>query len=160
MKELRINGLQTRPPPPPPSLFFPSLCALVVSNLQGIFPVTMLASTRIVEINLANPKCRGKFNSQPKKENITKGWRQKRFFVNEKSLDAKKWILCEQVHEIEKLQKIQTFGQASIIRIMATDLQDIEILTKVSGGEVISIKAECLTRLKYRCRSFQRKLRM
>ena len=40
---------------------------------------------------------------------------------------------------------------------MATDLQDIENLTRVSGGDVIAIKAECLTRLRNRCRSFQRK---
>ena len=31
--------------------------------------------------------------------------------------------------EIEKLLKLQTFEQASIIRMMATDLQDVEILT-------------------------------
>ena len=48
---------------------------------------------------------------------------------------------------VKRLPKVQTFEQASIIRMMATDLQDITILTKVSGGNVIAIKAECLTRL-------------
>ena len=67
------------------------------------------------------------------------------------------WIFCEKVHEIEKLPKIETFEQASFIRMMATDLQDIEILTRVFVGDVIVIKAECLTRLRNRCRSFQRK---
>ena len=75
-------------------------------------------------------------------------------FCKGKSLDAKMWIFCEQVHEIEKPPKIQTLEQAPIIRMMATGLQDIEILT---GGDVIALKAECLTRLRNHCRSFQRK---
>ena len=40
--------------------------------------------------------------------------------------------------------------------MMATDLQDIEILTRVFLGIVIAVKAEWLTRLRNRCRSFQR----
>ena len=76
-------------------------------------------------------------------------------FCKRKSLDAKMWIFCEQVHEIEKPPKIHTFEKASILRMMATDLLDIEIFTRVSGGDVVAIKAECLTRLRNRCRSFQ-----
>ena len=56
---------------------------------------------------------------------------------------------------VNKLPKVQTFEQASIIRMIGTDLQDIEILNRVSGGDVIAINAECLTRLRNRCRSFQ-----
>ena len=78
-------------------------------------------------------------------------------FCKRKSLDAKMWIFCEQVHEIEKPPKIQTCEKASIMRAMATNVQDIEIFTRVSEGSVITIKAECLTRLRNRCRSFQRK---
>ena len=44
--------------------------------------------------------------------------------------------------DIKKPPKIQTFEQASIIRMMATDLQNIEILTKVSEEDVVAIKAE------------------
>ena len=46
-------------------------------------------------------------------------------------------------HFVRRLPKVQTYEQASIIRMMATDLQDIEILTRVSGGNMIAIKAEC-----------------
>ena len=56
---------------------------------------------------------------------------------------------------VKRLQKFQTFEQASIIRMLATDLQDIEILTRISERDVIAIEAECLTRLRNRCRSFQ-----
>ena len=46
---------------------------------------------------------------------------------------------------------------------MATDLQDVEIMARISGGDMISIEAKyhlsCLTKLRNRHRSFQRKLK-
>ena len=39
----------------------------------------------------------------------------------------------------EQVSKVQTFEQASIIRMMVTDLQDIELLTRFNGREVIAI---------------------
>ena len=46
---------------------------------------------------------------------------------------------------------------------MATDLQDVEIMARISGGDMIAIEAKyrlsCLTELRNRYRSFQRKLK-
>ena len=46
---------------------------------------------------------------------------------------------------------------------MATDLQDFEIMARICGGEMIAIEAKyhlsCLTKLRNRHRSFQRKFK-
>ena len=80
-----------------------------------------------------------------------------------KCLNAEKCIFCEQEHEIEQLSSVQTFEQDSNIRTMATDLQDVEIMAKISGGDLIAIEAKYhlsfLTKLRNRHRSFQRKLK-
>ena len=54
-----------------------------------------------------------------------------------KCLNAEKCIFCEQEHEIEQLSSVQTFEQDSNIRTMATDLQDVEIMARISGGDLI-----------------------
>ena len=80
-----------------------------------------------------------------------------------KCLDAEKCIFCEQEHEIENLSSVQTFEQDSNTRTMATDLLDVEIMARFSGGDMIAIKAKYhlsyLTKLRNRHRSFQRKLK-
>ena len=47
---------------------------------------------------------------------------------------------------------------------MATDLQDVEIMARISGGDMIPIEAKyhlsCLTKLRNRYRSFQRKVKL
>ena len=88
---------------------------------------------------------------------------EERRLCKRKCLDAEKCIFCEQEHEIDQLSSVQTFEQDSNIRTMATDLQDVEIMAKISGGEMIAIEAKyhlsCLTKLRNRHRSFQRKLK-
>ena len=48
---------------------------------------------------------------------------------------------CKEVDFVKRLPKVETFEQASIKRLTATNLKDIEFLTRVSGGNVIAIKA-------------------
>ena len=80
-----------------------------------------------------------------------------------KCLNAEKCIFCEQEHEIVQLSSVQTFEQDSNIKTMATDLQNVEIMARISGRDMISIEAKyhlsCLTKLRNRHRSFQRKLK-
>ena len=59
-----------------------------------------------------------------------------------KCLNAEKCIFCEKEHEIEQLSSVQTFEQDSNIKTMATDLQDVEIMARISGGDMISIEAK------------------
>ena len=75
-------------------------------------------------------------------------------FANAYVSMQKKSIFCEQDHEIENLSSVQTFEQDSNIRTMATGLQDVEIISRISGGDMIAIEAKyhlsCLTKLRNR----------
>ena len=97
----------------------------------------MLAFSKIVEINLANPKCKETNNiANQRRRKLPKGdSREDYFFVNAKV------SMKRSGNFVKRLQKFQTFEQASIIRMLATDLQDIEILTRISERDVIAIEA-------------------
>ncbi|GFS19007.1 hypothetical protein ElyMa_001536100 [Elysia marginata] len=81
--------------------------------------------------------------------------------MKRKSLDSENCIFCEKGHGHEKLSSVQSFEQDSNIRTMATELQGAEILTRVSGGDMIATEAKyhlsCLNKLRNRYRSFLRK---
>ena len=116
--------------------------------------------------------CRNKFSKSKMQRNMFKASHRKRKLAKvederrlckRKCLDAEKCIFCEQEHEIENLSSVQTFEQDSNTRTMATGLIDVEIMARFSGGDMIAIKAKyhlsCLTKLRNRHRSFQRKLK-
>ena len=116
--------------------------------------------------------CRNKFSNSKMQRNMFIASHRKRKLAkveNErrlckrKCLDAEKCIFCEQEHEIENLSSVQTFEEDSNTRTMATGLLDVEIMARISGGDMIAIEAKyhlsCLTKLRNRHRSFQRKLK-
>ena len=116
--------------------------------------------------------CRNKFSKSKVQRNMFIASHRKRKLpkvederrlCKRKCLNAEKCICCEQEHEIEQLSSVKTFEQDSNIKTMATDLQDVEIMARISGGNMISIEAKyhlsCLTKLRNRHRSFQRKLK-
>ena len=151
-----------------------------VAYLRNIdaLPVILRFSTEETAENIArhnagwHKSCRNKFSKSKMQRNMfIASYRirklpkveDERRLCKRKCLNAEKCIFCEQEHEIEQLSSVQTFEQDSNIRTMATDLQDVEIMARISGGDLIAIEAKYhlsfLTKLRNRHRSFQRKLK-
>ena len=142
-------------------------------------PVVLHFSTEETAENFArhnagwHKNCRNKFSKSKVQRNMLIASHRKRKLpkvederrlCKRKCLDVEKCIFCKEGHEIERLSSVQTFEQDSNIRTMATDLQGVEIMARISGGDMISIEAKyhlsCLTKLRNRHRSFQRKLKL
>ena len=151
-----------------------------VAYLRNIdaLPVILRFSTEETAENIArhnagwHKSCRNKFSKSKMQRNMFIASHRirklpkvedERRLCKRKCLNAEKCIFCEQEHEIEQLSSVQTFEQDSNIRTMATDLQDVEIMARISGGDLIAIEAKYhlsfLTKLRNRHRSFQRKLK-
>ena len=89
-------------------------------------------------------------------ENVT----QKRFRAQRQSLESSKCIFCTKDDAAGQLHEFRTFDADDNIRRMATDLQDTELLAKISGGDLTAIEAKyhlpCLTTLRNKHRSYLR----
>ena len=137
-------------------------------------PVILRFSTEETADNFArhnvgwHKNCRNKFSKSKRNVFIASHRKRKlpkvedeRRLCKRKCLNAEKCIFCEQEHEIEQLSSVQTFEQDSNIRTMATDLQDVEIMARISGGDLMAIEAKYhlsfLTKLRNRHRSFKEK---
>jgi hypothetical protein len=70
-------------------------------------------------------------------------------------------IFCEKGKEEDILHEFSTFDADKNVRTIATDLQDTELLSKISTGDLIAIEAKyhlkCLVALRNRYRTFVRR---
>jgi hypothetical protein len=94
-----------------------------------------------------------------KKKNEKPEQRQPR---KRKALSIEDCIFCEKGTEDGPLHECSTFQIDQSIRTIATELEDVQLLARLSGGDVIAIEAKyhkhCLTHLQNRYRSYKRKL--
>ena len=71
-----------------------------------------------------------------------------------------KCVFCDE--KVGVLHSFSTIEADRNLRRIVTDLQDFELLAKISGGDLIAIEAKyhmkCLTNLRNKHRSFQRKM--
>ena len=120
-------------------------------------PVILRFSTEETAENIArhnagwHKSCRNKFSKSKMQRNMFIASHRikklpkvedERRLCKRKCLNAEKCIFCEQDHEIKQLSSVQTFEQDSNIRTMATDFQDVEIMARISGGDMIAIEAK------------------
>ena len=82
----------------------------------------------------------------------------KRICPRRSSLEKNICIFCEE--ENGKLHQFSTLQSDKSIRMMATDLQDVSLLARIEGGDLIALEAKyhinCLTELRNRHRSLVR----
>ena len=75
--------------------------------------------------------------------------------------DDQKWLFCDEGDKVGVLHSFTTIEADRNLRQIVNDLQDFELLSKISGGDLIAIEAKyrmkCLTNLRNKHRSFQRK---
>lgn len=110
--------------------------------------------------------CHSKFN-KTKLERARKAEKRHSTDITERRLskrqafDAEKCVLCVKGVEEGVLHEVQMFKQDTKIRNMATELNDTEILSRISCGDMIASEAKyhlsCLTKLRNRYRTFIRK---
>ena len=120
-----------------------------VLSINTAGPVILRLSTEETAENIARHNagwhkiCRNKFSKSKVQRNMFIASRRKRKLPKvEDERRLCKRIFCEQEHEIEQLSSVQTFEQDSNIRPMATDWQDVEIMARISGGDMIAIEAK------------------
>ena len=75
--------------------------------------------------------------------------------------DDQKCLFCDEGDKVGVLHSFTTIEADRNLRQIVNDLQDFEPLAKISGGDLIAIEAKyhmkCLTNLRNKHRSFQRK---
>ena len=73
-------------------------------------------------------------------------------------LDKEACLFCQKTHG--HLHEFRTFGADTNLRMMATELNDTELMSRISVGDVVAIEAkyhlQCLTSYRNRHRSFLR----
>ena len=109
--------------------------------------------------------CYLKFNNvklaraQKKREHIPDDEPKKRT-SKRKALDIQQCFFCEKGEEENDLHEVSTFDAEKSIRDMITEINDIVLMTRIVGSDLMTMEAKyhmtCLTQLRNRHRSFTR----